>query len=253
MAAIRTERKIALCGSHSESLLDAPWTDPSWEFWGHASARAWYSRPMDRYFDLHPKACWSRGGRKSASYPRWLKGNTVPIYMQDHYDEVPASIKYPKGRILLEYGDARRYFANHVAWMIALALSEGVTAIGMFGVNYGTEGEYMVQRGSAEYWLGRAEGKGVRIVLPEQCTLLREPALLYGYESHDEQTGIIKPEYQRKAWKPKDQIEPLLPGQTFVRAEPPADIREEIALEETDYPRPEWALGPQPARTDGGA
>ena len=39
----RTGRKIALCGSHSASLTDAPWTDPSWEFWGHASSRAWYS------------------------------------------------------------------------------------------------------------------------------------------------------------------------------------------------------------------
>lgn len=243
-AITRSVRKVALCGSHSASLADAPWDDPSWEFWGHASSRAWYARALDRYFDLHPRACWTRGGRKTAKYPRWLAGNTVPIYMQDHYDEVPASIKYPKSRILLEFGGARPYFTNHVAWMIALALTEGITHLALFGINYGTEGEYVKQRGSAEYWLGRAEGMGVNVVLPEQCTLLSEPARLYGYESHDETTGQLLPEYAPKVWKPAETITPLKPGQTFERAEPPKHLREQIALEEKEYPRPAWALGP---------
>jgi hypothetical protein len=241
-AVLSSVRKIALCGSHSASLADAPWDDPSWEFWGHSSSRAWYARAMDRYFDLHPKACWTRAGKASAAYPKWLAQNTVPIYMQEHYDEVPASIKYPKGRILQEF--SRPYFTNHVAWMIALALTEGVTAIGLFGINYGTESEYVMQRGSAEYWLGRAEQQGVKVVLPEQCTLLRDPGFLYGYESHDEVTGKIRPEYQQKAWKPAETIVPVLPGETWVRATPPKHLIEAIALEEKDYPRPEWAMGP---------
>jgi hypothetical protein len=202
---------------------------------------------MDRYFDLHPRSCWSRGGKKTAAYPKWLAANTVPILMQDRYPEVPASIKYPKGRILLEYADARAYFTNHVAWMIALALTEGVTTIGLFGVNYGAETEYNTQRGSCEYWLGRAAGKGVRIVLPEQCTLLREPALLYGYESHDVETGQLKAAYKRKEWKPQDTIRPLVPGvaATPLR-EPPEPIKAQIEAEEREHPRPSWALRPLP-------
>ena len=253
-AATRMGRKIALCGSHSSSLEDAPWGDPSWEFWGHASSRAWYRQEMDRYFDLHVKACWRRAGKKGARYPKWLESNTVPIFMQEKYPEIPASIKYPKGRILTEFSDARGYFTNHVAWMIALALTEGVSTIGLFGVNYSTEGEYVRQRGSCEYWLGRAAGMGVRIVLPEQCTLLREPALLYGYESHDETTGILKPEYKPKVWKGVETIQPVVPGQEYKRAEPPEHLKAQIAQEEIDYPRPEWSLGPLPesSRSDGG-
>lgn len=253
MVAARTGRKIALCGSHSNSLADAPWDDPSWEFWGHASSRAWYARSMDRYFDLHPRSCWTRGGKKSAAYPKWLAQNTVPIYMQDRYPEVPASVRYPKGRILMEYADARGYFTNHVAWMIALALTEGgVSAIGLFGVNYGTEGEYLKQRGSCEYWLGRAAGAGVRIVLPDQCSLLREPALLYGYESHDETTGSLRDEYRVKKFKTPE-ITPIKPGSVVKLAEPPEHLKKAIAQEEEDYPRPEWALGPPVnKRTDGG-
>lgn len=246
--AARTVRKIALCGSHSASLTDAPWTDPSWEFWGHASSRAWYPRPMDRYFDLHPKACWTRGGKKGDAYPKWLSRNTVPIYMQRHFDEVPASVEYPKGRILTEFADARPYFTNHAAWMIALAMTEGVTAIGLYGINYSTEGEYVRQRGSAEYWLGRAAQAGIRIVLPEQCSLLREPASLYGYESHDEQTGKLKDAYRPKVWSPKDTRVPAdLSSVGLMR--PPKEIQALIDAEEKEFPRPEWALGP--LRTDG--
>jgi hypothetical protein len=207
---------------------------------------------MDRYFDLHVRACWTRGGKKGARYPKWLAGNMTPIYMQEHYPDVPASIKYPKGRILMEFADARGYFTNQVAWMIALALTEGVSTIGLFGVNYSTESEYQRQRGSAEYWLGRASGMGVRVVLPEQCTLLHDPALLYGYESHDATTGILVPEYKRKEWKPAETIRPVVEGEVVERAEAPKHLHALIAQEEAEEPRPEWSLGPLPNRTDGG-
>jgi hypothetical protein len=201
---------------------------------------------MDRYFDLHTRACWSRGGKKTATYPKWLAKNTVPIFMQEHHPEVPASIKYPKGRILLEYPEARAYFTNHVAWMIALALTEGVTTIGLFGVNYGAESEYQTQRGSCEFWLGVAAGRGVRLVIPEQCTLLREPALLYGYQSHDEETGQLKEAYRRKAWTPRETIRPAVPGVPAPTMPIPAHLKAEIEAEERDYPRPSWSFGHLP-------
>lgn len=248
-AVTRTVRKIAMCGSHDASLADAPWSDPSWEFWGHASSRGWYRRRMDRYFDLHVRACWTRAGKKGAAYPKWLGQQTTPIYMQDHYPEVPASVRYPKGQILNEFPDARGYFTNQVAWMIALALTEGVTTIGLFGVNYSTQGEYERQRGSAEYWLGRAAGAGVRIVLPEQCSLLREPARLYGYESHDETTGALLPEYLPKVWKPQDTIRPVRAGEAVPDLVIPPEILAQIAAEEQEHPRPAWAM----TRTDGRA
>jgi hypothetical protein len=116
-------------------------------------------------------------------------------------------------------------------------------------VNYSTEGEYMRQRGSAEYWLGRAAQSGTRVVLPEQCTLLAEPALLYGYESHDEVTGKLKAAYQSPIGRG---IVPLVPGQAVPElAKVPAHLVAEIAAEEAEYPRPSWALGP--VRSDGQA
>jgi len=243
-----TTRKVALLGSHQPSLVDAPWTDYSWELWGHATARHFYARPMDRYYDLHPKACWTRGGKKGTDYPAWLARQTAPIYMQERYREVPASIEFPKRRILLEFGTPRPYFTNHVAWMIAHALTEGVTTLGLFGINYSIESEYTLQRASAEYWIGRAHERGVRIVLPSQCSLLRDPAPLYGYESHDETTGEILASYSKKRWpnEPKTSLRHRGP------AIPPPEIAAEMAQEEIDCPRPEWALRALPAKPNGG-
>ena len=208
---------------------------------------------MDRLFDLHPKACWSGGGKKGDGYTKWLAKNTIPIYMQKAWPEVPASIEYPKGRILMEYPDAyglfTNCFTNHAAWMIALALTEGVTTIGLFGINYGTESEYATQRGSAIYWLGRAAGMGVRHVLPSQCTLLDEPHLLYGYESHDETTGLLKDAYKKK-FKPQETIRPIAPGEKVEYAVPPPGLKAQIEAEEREFPRPDWALGPV-ERSDG--
>jgi len=248
-AVSRVLRKVALLGTHSASLRNCPWTDPSWELWGHASGRGWYRRELDRYFDLHRPECWHRANRKGATYPKWLQTNTVPIFMQEKYPEVPASHRYPKERILLEYGGARRYFKNHLSWMMALAFAEGATTIALFGINYSHGTEYMMQRGSAEYWLGRAEERGITLILPDECSLLSEPAGLYGYESHDADGRLTKV-YAERIIKPGDTIVPIIPGQPhpYKRAEPPAHLKAEIEAEEQD--RPAWALRALPE--DGG-
>lgn len=250
--AARVSRKIAMFGSYSPSLVDAPWEDESWELWGHSTCRAWYRRPMDRYFDLHPKSCWTRGGKKGARYPQWLARNIVPIYMQKKFDEVPASIEYPKRRILQEFSDPRPYFTNHTAWMIALAITEGVSTIGLFGIDYQSNSEYVVQRACAEYWLGLAHSRGVQIVLPSQCTLLGEPKLLYGYESHDEVTGVLKSEYGAKFSQLKlSAKEPIrVAGQPGEHVVIPPALKEEMDIEEQEFPRPPGLLA-GPINTDG--
>ncbi len=232
----RIVRKIALFGSHGGTLTDAPWDDPSWEKWGHASSRACYARSMDRYFDLHPRATWTRRGKDGPAYLDWLSRNTVPIYMQKRHPDVPASIEFPRRRILAEYGDPRPYFTNHAAWMIALAMTEGVSTLGLWGISYSARSEYAMQRGCCEHWLGRAAAAGIRIILPEQCTLLREPSRLYGYESHDDETGLLTTEYKEK------QRFYLTggPAQPDTRsANPPSELLGKIAEEE--LARPDWA------------
>lgn len=176
-------RKVALLGG-AGTLALAPWTDPTWELWAHASCRAKCKREPDVFFDLHPPELWRDPKKKfwDTNYLDWLKFNHMPIYMQDRYPDVPASIKYPFETMIMEF--PRGYMTNTACYMIALALMQGVTHLGFFGVQYSSESEYGPQRGSMEYWMGLAEGRGVHLCIPPGNDLLNRPSLLYGYQSH---------------------------------------------------------------------
>ena len=185
-------RKIALIGSAATVDL-APWYDPSWEIWAHATVYP-YCKRVDRYFDLHPWD-WIRT-KPVPGYLEWLQRCPTPIYMQRVFRDVPAAVRYPQERVLAEFP---RYFTSHAAWMIALALTEGVTHLGFYGIHYALDEEHKKQRTGCEFWIGYAAGRGVQIVNPPGSPLMREPAWLYGYESHAgkkhirEKTGGKKP------------------------------------------------------------
>lgn len=170
-------RKVALIGT-APTHRYAPWEDASWEIWAHASA--WnLCRRVDRWFDLHPESRWREMKPYHPDYQNWLKTQTVPVYMQQRYPEIAASVRYPKERILAEFP---RYFSSQVAWMIALALTEGVTHLSLYGVHYGFETEYASQRAGCEFWMGVAYGRGVQLQIIDKVPLLKEPPALYGYE-----------------------------------------------------------------------
>jgi hypothetical protein len=192
LAGLGRARKIAILGGAS-TLRHTPWHDPTWELWSHHSCRHQCGRDPDLLFDLHPPELWRDPDRKfwDPHYPRWLKANRIPIMMQQVYEDAPASIRYPFEQIVTEF--PRGYFTNTVSWMIALALTEGVTHLGIFGCHYDTGSEYGPQRGCAEYWLGVAEGRGTQVLIPPGCDLLNRPSLLYGYESHPK--GVRDPSY----------------------------------------------------------
>jgi hypothetical protein len=172
-------RKIAMIGT-AETINFAPFHDPSWEIWAHSSALPICPR-VDRIFDLHPKHIWQGKKHWHKDYAGFLAKCPVPIYMQERYKAVPQSIRYPKERILSEF---RRYVTSQTGWMIALALTEGVTHLGLFGIHYSHKDERGWQLACAEYWIGFAEGRGVQIVIPPDSPLLKNQRL-YGYESHD--------------------------------------------------------------------
>lgn len=128
------------------------------------------------------------------SYYDWLKRSRTPLYMQEQYPEIPASVKYPLGQIRQLWPDTG--FGSMAAYMIALALLEGVTHLGLWGIDYQDKSEYAEQRPNCEHWVGIAKGMGVHITIPPVSPLCHEPPLLYAYETH------ATPELYaaRKAW-----------------------------------------------------
>lgn len=200
-------KKLALLGS-TDSLELAPFHDMSWTLAAHPCCRPRCAREPDWYFDMHRPECFRIEHKPwNPLYYAWLKRLQTPIFMQEAWPEIPMAVRYPKERVFAEF---RAYFTNHCAYMIALAMTEGITHLGLFGCQY-AGAERGTQRDSLTYWLGRFEQAGGVLVIPAQGnTLLTKE--LYGYESHDAQGRLI-PSYRvpPEIQKTKGEIKTLHP------------------------------------------
>jgi len=177
-------RKVGILGGHQPSLRLAPWADPTWEWWVHASISRHIQVRPSRLFDIHPPHVFNTKRKNGfADYPEFLQRSRIPVYMQNVYKDIPMSRRYPREAVKSLWPGVP--VGSTTAWMIALALLEGVTHLGCWGITYSHETEYARQRANAERWVGVAQGAGVHLVLPENTPFCRQPEEDYGYESHD--------------------------------------------------------------------
>lgn len=205
--AMRKADKVALVGWWQETRELVPWDDPSFEIWGlnEAYARPWMKR-WDRWFQVHGRWNFSRlNNPNDPNHFEWLKAQKAvadggfPIYMQREWTDIPASTRFPLEDITQAYlapyikrlrfpgtekeleEDTKGYYTSSVALMVAFALHEGFKEIHFYGFTMGSDTEYKYQRINGEFWIGLCAGRGVKIVLPDPCTLLTSSGM-YGYE-----------------------------------------------------------------------
>lgn len=76
--------------------------------------------------------------------------------------------RYPVDDMLEKYGDV---FGSSGAWMIALAMERGYERINFFGFGMASKQEYIDQRDTLFYWIGRAEERGIDVVIPEDSRI----------------------------------------------------------------------------------
>jgi hypothetical protein len=191
-------KKIAIVGC-SDSKDLAPYGDKTWEIW--SMNNAFHVQRPTAWFEIHPIKFsdskyqrrklirpgvfeWSNDfrGMPMADYIKALAALKVPVYMQQHWLDIPLSVKYPIEDVTHRFG---RYFTNSVSYMIALAIIQGATDIGCFGVDMAHNTEYGPQRPSCEWMLGVAAGLGVRLVIPDQADLLKT-TFLYAFEEREQ-------------------------------------------------------------------
>lgn len=172
---MRTKDKVAILG-FAPSYKLAPFNDDSFEIWGLGDLYTMIPR-YDRWFELHTREVIEAHSR-TGQFLDWLKQCTVPLYMVKKFEDIPASIEYPREKIIAKYGC---YFTNSVSWMIVMAIEEGFKEIHIYGVDMATGGEYESQRPSCEYFIGVASGMGIKVYIPDTSDLLKTP-ILYGYE-----------------------------------------------------------------------
>jgi len=204
--------KIAILGSAEATRDLAPFDDPTWEIWG--LAWRFYDHPrMDKAFEVHDPSIWHEYV-KPEIYQGWLNnpqdsdGNDVEVYMLPHVAETFPSknIKaYPADEACKLMG--RRYFTSSFSYMLAKAIMDGATEIGIWGVDLVTDEEYMQQRPAAEFLLGIAHARGIKITIPEQSALLKA-SHVYGLE--DIRFGDpMEERYKQKEKEYRDKIEEL--------------------------------------------
>lgn len=188
-----SERRIAIIGT-APTWKSTPWDDPTLEIWCLNDFHVLNPPRADRWFDIHPlDKMYFRDPRQGkvraedvppgyfvrpAGHLEWLKSQQIPVYLQEARPDFPSSRTFPKAEIEAKFGP---YFASTPAWMIGLALLEGVSEIHVYGVHLATEWEYVRQKPNMAFLLGLAAGLGVKVVLPQGCPLLKEPHQ-YAYE-----------------------------------------------------------------------
>lgn len=129
-----------------------------YEIWAGGTAQA---KPdvlrIDRLFEMHPQRYWG-----NLSVQGRMNEFHGPIYMQEHYDEIPNSVKYPYEEVREKYYlpvmKDNLYVTNTITWMILLALHEGYRDISIYGVHMAHESEYAYQRSSCSWALGILQG-----------------------------------------------------------------------------------------------
>jgi hypothetical protein len=167
-------RTVAICGTATSSRDEILKQPDNVEIWSLNQGYKWQPR-VDRLFDIHHHAAV-----RDEKHVEWLKTNTtVPVYMLDTYEHLPMSIRYPLEDVL-EGGRYRKVFTSSISYMLALAIHERVSEVRLLGVDMATDSEWAYQRDGCLYWIGVAEGLGIKVYLPDISPLSQQ--YLYGRE-----------------------------------------------------------------------
>jgi len=203
-------RRIAILG-FARTYIDAPFTDATVEIWGMNELYKLIPR-WSRWFELHDTGYLGKTARaetpdEPTKHLEWLRAQAParPIYMLRAFDDIPASVAYPLERVAARFG---RYFTSTVGYMLALAIDEILAErpdpavpvpgewIGLYGIDLGSEVEYMQQRPNAEYLVGWARGLGIPVAIPDTAAICHA-AGLYGFEPPPNESGLVNEHFLR--------------------------------------------------------
>ena len=205
---LTSPRTVAIVGFAESSRYLAPYDRRDVEIWGCNEAYKFDFMVnsdgdfrADRWFQIHKREDFTRANNPNdPDHYEWLQAeHNFPIYMQEKFEDVPSSKKYPLKKYdklffenmltadpetlemrpwldVYEHG----YFTSTFSYMIAMALAEGFEQIEIWGFHMGTQSEYLYQKGACEFWIGQALGREINVAIAGNSPILKGE--LYGYE-----------------------------------------------------------------------
>ncbi len=201
-----SQKRVAIVGT-AETWLQTPWDDPGLEIW--LLNDCYNAGPIpraSRWYDLHPFDQMYFRPKDSGKFVdvseippgkhyirphnhlEFLKktAESIPVFVQAVPEGWPPNAQRFPIEPVMEFmrarPDQKSYIASSPAMEIAQAALEGYTEIHIYGIHLATEHEYREQRPNFEWLLGRLTERGINIVLPEACPILKH-SHVYGYES----------------------------------------------------------------------
>lgn len=180
-----SNKAVVLYGTNTFTRHLIPWGQKETDFWCWNEVASlkddrpgYWAKQVDLVFQMHVPAIWRNPQNVNhAGHYAWLqRKHDIPIYMQDRYDDVPSSVKYPKEeiiRMLLPniWRDINgkvaqvKNFTSSTAYAIALATYFGYERIELAGIEMTSDTEYVRQRPGVLFWIGIAVGRGIDVVL----------------------------------------------------------------------------------------
>lgn len=196
------EKKIAIFGT-TPSRMEGPIQDNTgWERWtigpGGKDTHSW-----ERLFEVHHR--WPedfKGYLADLSIlkpPKYVYSlSPMPGLMakwklehgksdEDYAKEIPGdwsgNVVIPRAHLEERYG--RTWFSSSISWLMALAIEEGATDIGLWGIDLESGEEYTAQFIGGRHFIDLARLVGINVHLPQGCGLMREPTPYPNrYETH---------------------------------------------------------------------
>lgn len=189
-------RKIAILGNAGTSVGDAPYDDKSWKIWD-MSANFQYKRRYDLWFEIHTVDVLEAYATPEYAkmYFDFLNGSGAALIAGHPSPHWPDAQMYPLAEVMRHFGDDRRiedYFTCTFAYMMAFAILQhdkekavdgpGIAEIGLWGVDMAVDEEYSHQKPCAEYWIGIARGRGIKVYVAPESPICRVNAP-YGFDN----------------------------------------------------------------------
>ena len=161
-------KKVAIvCGAPASEYL-APFDDEEWGIWvlgnrfdRHADKR------VTRIFEIHDDL-----SDQDPRYPEWIVDQNIPMVVGEGFPVKAGHVQ------VFPFDDSRElfgstYLTSSPAYMMCMAILEGATHIGVYGVDMSVDdNEYFWQRPCMEAWIGFAKGKGIDVRVHETSPVL---------------------------------------------------------------------------------
>ena len=142
--------------------------DDTWELWGLNELHRYEDvKRFHRWFEIHNRVDLEKG---DAEHLKQIAAFDIPIYMWQHYEDIPCSLPFPKAIVERVAGE---YMTSSPAWMMGLAITLGAKQIALYGIDLAQQTEYFEQRPCVEYLIGLARGLGIPVTIPNVSDLMK--------------------------------------------------------------------------------